>query len=305
MGRSQAGLALGVLAAACWSPHFRSVVAALGEGTPVFVLHFYIVLWAALACLIPLLLAGRFGDLAVFKRHETHMILLALAGGYGFWLLRALALERSGADPSHVHILFYLAPLMLGVFSIPTREGASGRQVGALVLGFVGCILIASRPPDAQAQGGGPGFGTALLAVGAGACWALFALLARPLVQEERVLPTSAALWGIGALCLLATCLATGENVIAISRKALWASMWLGAATVALGVGLWLKCLAQSAPAAAAPLWYMALVFGLLFAPGRPGWWSVGGAALIVVAIYLGRAGRPRAQMSMADLIRG
>ncbi len=310
MARSETtGFALGVLAALLWSPHFHAVAEAVGGATSALVFHFYVVFWAAVACLLVLLATGRLEELSVFQRRQTSFLLLVLTGGYGFWLLRALAVERSAADPSDVHILFYSAPLALGLLSLPTREGARGRQVAALVLGFVGCIMIVARPSGAQGEAPGPGLGVGLVAVGAAACWAAFALAARPLVREEKVLPVGGALWSIGAVCLLATCLATGDNILAITRTALWTSMWLGVGTVALAFGCWLKCLSQMPPAFAAPLWYLALVFGVLpasrLAGVRPGWWTLGGVALILVAVYFGRGAGGRTEMTMSDLIRG
>jgi len=306
MSRSQTGVLLGVLAALLWSPHFHTVMGSLGRDTSVLVFHFYVVFWAAVACLLALVVTGQTGALSVFRRQETPVLLLALTGGYGLWLMRALAIERGAGNPTHVDLLFYSAPLILGFLSIPQRDGARAKQIVALALGLVGCIMIASRPPTpAEAAGAGARSGGTLAALLAAGCWAVFALAARPLVRREKVLPIGAVLWSVGAACLLVTCLATGDSILAISRKGILTSLLLGAGTVALGFGCWLKCLAHLPPALAAPLWYLAVAFGVLWGYEPVTWWTAGGAALIVVAVYFASSGRERIEMTMSDLIRG
>ena len=307
MTRSEStSLALGVLAALFWGPHFGMVMKAMDEGAPVLVLHFYVVLWAAVACVALLASTGRLRQLSVFQRRQTTFLLLALTGGYGLWLLRALALERAGSDLPGVRMWLYSGPLMLGLLSLPTREGARGRQMLALLLGLVGCIMLSVNP-----SGDNPGAGTWIPALGAAACWAVFSLLARAVVRQEKALPTGAVIWSMGAACLLVTLLFTGEGgaIADITPRALWLSMVLGAGTVALGFGCWLKCLSGAAPGFAAPLWYLSLVVGIVLG-GRAGgpdsvWWLAGGVSLILVAVYAASAGRQRGSVTMSDVIRG
>ena len=309
MTRSEStSFALGLSAALFWGPHFGMVVKAMDQDVPLLVFYFYVVLWAAAACAVVLAAMGRLQDLSVFHRRETTFFLLTLTGGYGLWLFRALALERAGSNLSNLRIWLYSGPLMLGLLSMPSREGARGRQILALLLGFVGCIMISVSPSGEESAGGS---GAWLLALGGAACWAVFALLARPLVRQEKALPTGAVIWGMGAACLLVTLLVTGESksLLAITPRGLWLSMIIGAGTVALGFGCWLKCLAGAAPAFVAPLWYLSLVFGIVWGTSIGGpssrWWLAGGAALILVAVYAACSGRSRPTMTMSDVIRG
>jgi drug/metabolite transporter (DMT)-like permease len=305
MARSRTtGLVLGLLAAALWAPHFGGLSGALATGTPPLVFYFYVVFWAGLACVAALLVSGRVGELAVFRRRETALLLLTLAGGYGLWLLRALALERGGADLSALRVVFYSGPLLLGFLSIPGREGARAREMAALVLGLVGAIMIVSRPPGgADSAGPAPGLLATALGAGAALCWAAFCLGARRMLRSEGVLPVGAVLWCLGSALLLVTCLVTGGNVLAISPGGLWTSMWMGVVTVGLGLGCWLRCLSLVPPGSAAPLWYLSLVFGLV-GGGLDGWWAVGGAALILVAVYASRPQQRRPSLSIGDVIR-
>ncbi len=305
------GFVLGTLAALLWSSHFYAVAHILqqpvegppGARIPALVLHFYVVLGAALAAFLVLMLTGRMAELSAFRRLRTRFLVLVLSGGYGFWLLRALALERAIENPANVQILFYAGPLLLGLFSLPGREGARGRELAALLLGFVGCIMII-RPA------GSPGLGTALLAVGAAACWAVFTLAARSLAAKRKLLPVVAVLFGMGAVLLLATCLSRGEGIFTITRRAMVRSMLLGALTVALAFGCWMKCLSAAPPSVAASLWYLAVVFGIASArwvsAAPSSWWTFGGAVLVLLAVrsaYV--SGRPAGTITMSDMIRG
>ncbi len=298
--------ALGVLAALLWSPHYYVLEPLRAEGVPVLVMQFHLVFWPALALLVLLAVTGGAESLSVFKRRETHFLLLAATGGYGFYVLRALAL---GAGPSHAHLLFYSAPLLMGLFSLLTRESADQRVALGLLLGFVGCIMIAEGQSTAGAAAGTESWAGNLLAVGAAGCWALFALLARPVVREERALPTAALVLGIGAACLLVTCLSTGENVFGVSVRQLGTLALWGLVSVGLMTTAWLKFLASVPAALAAPFWYLGLGFGVLWAR-RAGWtvspWlAAPGAALLLVALYSAAAGRRSRGLTIGDIIRG
>ncbi|MHC4789262.1 MAG: hypothetical protein ACYS8K_08700, partial [Planctomycetota bacterium] len=76
------------LAALLWSPHFYVVDSLSRGGVPALVLHFHLLFWPALVLLVGLFLLGRRSILAVFNRRETYFLILAAAGGYGFWVLR-------------------------------------------------------------------------------------------------------------------------------------------------------------------------------------------------------------------------
>jgi drug/metabolite transporter (DMT)-like permease len=301
------GLVLGALAAMMWSPHFYGVSQAVAGGASALALQFHVVFFAAVSCLVVLFMTGRLGELAVLRRYETLVVVLVLTGGYGFWVLRALAVEKAPQGLPYVHALFYTGPLMLGLLSVLGRDAPQGRQMAGLIVGFVGCALIATSAQQVEATA--PGARAALLALGAAGCWAVFALAARPIVTQEKTLPVLAVVLSAGAACLLATCISTGEHLLPAGSKALWTSVLLGVVTVALGFGCWLKCLSAAHPSAAASLWYLALVFGVPWAvrvSGRsPSLWTLGGAVLILAAVHSSYGRRRRPTASISDLIRG
>ena len=293
---------LGALAALLWSSHFYLVT---GSSRPaMLVFHFYILLWAAASCLLLLGLMGRLRELSVFKRRETQFIILVLTGGYGLWVLRALAASGAPGKMPSADTLFYLAPLGLGILSMLTREPPSGRQVVALLMGLAGCFVIAYGSRGAMKD---LGLGPALPSLGAALCWTLFALAARPVIREEKLLPVSAVIWGMGAVCMFVTCLSTRENILQITRGELLLSMFLGVVTVALAYACWLKCIEASSYATAGALWYLAVVFGI-------GWyrraglsvslWTLGGVVLVLVAVCASSGGRRSRNLTLSDVIR-
>ncbi len=297
-------IALGVLAALLWSPNFHLTDALRAGGAPALVLSFYLVLGAAGALLGVLFLSGRMDELDVFKRRETHFILLAGLGGYGFWVLRSLTL--AAVPPARAQLLFYAAPLGAGVFSAFAAERADGRTFFGLVLGFVGCIMMV--PPGAGDGGGARGL---LLGIAAAASWGIFWLLARPLVQEEKVLPVAALVTGIGAACLLVTCISTGAGIFDVRPAQLLTALLGGAVTVGVMMTLWLRCLGGLSVPLAGGLWYLGLFFSGLWgvlgfgAEGPDIWWLVGGGVLVLLGLHSSLTGRRRGGMTMSDIIRG
>ncbi|MDP6108293.1 MAG: hypothetical protein QGI33_07660, partial [Candidatus Brocadiia bacterium] len=109
--RGRGELMLGILAAVFWSPSLSLVLRAAGESGSILTIHYYVVLWGALTCFVLLVLSGQLSGLSIFRRRETHMLVLAALGGYGFWLLRALAIEDlarqlslwGGGRPADLH----------------------------------------------------------------------------------------------------------------------------------------------------------------------------------------------------------
>ncbi|MFP4176780.1 MAG: EamA family transporter [Planctomycetota bacterium] len=309
MTRSEtSGFVLGLLAVLFWSPHLLSLLHYGSGQTPMLVLHFHILLWAAVVSWGLLIVSGGVDKLSVFQRHETRFILLVLTGGYGMWLLRAFAVEQAG-NPANVHILFYAGPLLLGIMSLTSSEGATLKQIGALVLGFVGAIMILARPGEGEtAAGMAPAASTAGLALAGAALWAVFALLARPLVRNEPVLPTATLIWSLGSACLLVTCLSTGENILEITPRDLYTTILIGGGTITAGMGLWLKCLSEVTVAFAAPIWYLSLIPGIgltyWLEDQWPGWLAIGGAVLILLICRSGQSRDRTDQMTLSDVIR-
>ena len=160
-------------AALMYGPYLRLFQNLHAQGVPGLAIVFHSLFWPALVGMLLLFLSGRTGELKAFDRQQTYIIVLAAAGGYGFWLLQAQAAIRM--DASSLRLMVAAAPLMVAVLSMMGRESASGWSWVGFVMGFVGCILILKTAP-AAAEHGGRG---AALALAAAFCWAVFTVMAR------------------------------------------------------------------------------------------------------------------------------
>jgi len=304
-------MALGVFAALSWSLVLCVATRIVQQGVAPLVVVFHLCFWGAAGALVVLLLTGRTDELSVFKRKETHFLALLLTGGYGLWVLQTVAMENLRTQTAY--LLFYSAPLMIGALSLLGRERATAKQMGRLVMGFVGCIMILVSPyASAFAVGSAPQGHTMagyVAALGWAACWALFSHLGRPLVREEKVLPVAALVLGGGCLCLLATCVSAGKSPLAITGPQLAACVVAGVVGVTGTFGLWLKCLSKAPVVFASLLWYLGALFSVgwayWFGGTVPGWWTVGGAALILLAVRCPRERKTGSYKTMGDIIRG
>ncbi len=302
----KAAIALGVLAALFWSPHFPLTerIRAGEAAPPYMVLGFYFLLGGAAGLGLVLFLTGRLAELRVFNRRETHFLVLAASGGYGFWILRALSLQA--AAPARAHLAFYAAPVIIAILSALTQERADGRTMVGLLLGFVGCIMLVG-----PGEGAGVQLRGTVLGLAAATCWAVFSLVARPLMRQEKALPVATLTAGMGALFLLATSLGMRVGLFDIAPGDLAVALLGGVVTVGVTMALWLKCLAQLPAALAGGLWYLGLLFGSLcgfagvFGPAPDGWWLLGGAMLILLGLHSALSGRRRGEATMGDIIRG
>ena len=259
--------------------------------------------WAAAGLLLLLFLSGRLGELSVFNRRET--LLPHPCSPRRLCLLDAARRRgREHATRARAHLLFYTAPVLIGVFSTFGREHADARTFLGLLLGFGGCVMLSMAR-------GGPAAGgswlSGLPAVGAAVCWAVFCLVARPIAREEKALPVAAIVLSVGAVCLFVTCIARGDGIFHIGMRQLGETIPLGIFTVGLMLVFWLRCLGSVPAAAAAPLWYLGLLFATLMAGGlRAGlWWLIAGAVLILVGIQRALSGRTTRDVTLGDVIRG
>jgi len=298
-----AGVIVAILAAMLWSPHIAVLRTLHAEGAPVMTLLFHGLFWSTLGCLLLLFLSGRASELSMFNRRQTELIVLAVMGGYGFWLLRGLAM--GGSDAPRGELLAYTAPFFMVAFSFFGAERPGGRALLGLVVGFIGCLLLA-RGIGVPGQTGGP---SRVLGLASAACWGLFFVAARPLMREEKTLPAVTIVMAIGTACMLITCLSTGEPVLAVRSSSFSSTVLWGVFTMGFMTALWLKSLATLPAAQVAPFWYFGLVFSAFWAH-RAGqsvgwWWVLLGSTLVVIGAYSALGRRQRRTVSMGDIIRG
>jgi drug/metabolite transporter (DMT)-like permease len=301
---SRSALTFGVLTALFWGPNFHTVQSLAGAGVPSFTVCFHLLLWPALLCFALLLISGRWPEVAVFRRRETQILLLAAAGGFGFWALRAAALEASAAGPAEIWV--YTAPLLMWVLSLAGRERGTGRALLGLVFGLAGCVLLLSAGPE----GGGVPARARLFGVGAAACWAGFSIMLRQAGREVRTLPLVFLITVIGAVCMGVTCLSTGDGLFNLKMAAVRRTALAGLLTVGVMMALWIVCLRSAQVWRAGTLWFLGALSAVLWGrvQGVPlqFWPLLGGTALVLMGIWVGFPGRQSGRnVTLGDIIRG
>ncbi len=293
----------GFPAAVCWAAHFPLILRYLGDMSPL-VFYFHSTFWAAAALITILTLSGNLDHISVVNRKSGTIFLLLLFGGYGFFMLLANAAERT-ENRSALEHLFYVGPLILILLAGFTRTGARPRQLGLGIVGFVGGWLVLYNvngftPPPAAAV---------LLILAAAASWAFFSFIAASLLTKNEVLPVLTIVFSLTAVCLLVTCIAMREDILAIEREYIWVTIVIGILPIAGAMTLWLKCMTStSSTAAAASWWYGAVIPAALWyhfaiPDAHLSWIGAVGIALILASLKTSGKKRERTTPTFGDLI--
>ncbi len=293
----------GLLAAFFWSFHFPVMFNYVDAAPLVFYLH--ALLWASIVSLTLLTLTGRMDELSLINRKSGTLFLLVLFGGYGLWVLLALAFHHSEEGRQAVEPLFYTGPVLLVFLSMFMKGGAGRGRLFASCLGFTGAALILYITAGFSI----PGLLPFIFSVGAAFCWAVFSLAASTLLSRKETLPALALTLCISTVCVLLTCISMRMDVLAIARHDVWMSMAVGGLSAAAGYGFWMKCMSlQRTPSNAATWWYAALIFGVVGhhvfidpIPRLP--WTIPGIVLILFSFRTTGAGRERTEMILGDMV--
>lgn len=303
MNRSQKTCTvLAAAGAALWSANIPAVAGIMTQSTSAVVLQFHMLFWAAAVLVAVLFLSGRGGELRIFNRRESSFLVLAGTGGYGMWFMRAEAFSSAGVNQAQLY--FYTAPFIIGVLTLFVgRERAPVKSLFWLFLGLVGSVMLVRARELSGSGGAFPG----LLAA---ACFAVFSLVARRVVQDENVLPTIALTLSIGAVCLLVTCVSRGDGIFGVTVPQMFGAALAGAFTVALPLSLWLRALSTAPAASAAPAWYLTAVFGVFWTwrsgQGMDFWVTFAGVVLVLAALNgVGGTREQGAGMTFGDVLRG
>ncbi len=252
------GVALGLLAALCWSIHFPFLFHYIGDFSP-FAFYFHCAFWAAIASNALLTITGRMDELSLVNRKSGTMFLLILTGGYGLWVLMANAISFHAGAGGMIELLFYSGPMFLIFLTLFTKNGAQQRRTRMSVMGFLGVLLVLYNSGRITAAS----LLVITFSVTAALLWAIFSLTASDLLQKREVLPALAITLSATALCLFLTCIAMGIDLLAIPPENIWVTMMIGVVSLAGGMGLWMKCMQmQNVASNAATWWYGAIVFG-------------------------------------------
>jgi drug/metabolite transporter (DMT)-like permease len=213
--------------------------------------------------------------------------LMVVTTGFNFIALRYLQLDQTVT-------IFFLTPLLVAALAGPLLDEWVGwHRMLAIIAGFFGVLLVMH-----------PGIGTVhwamLLALIATFGYALYNLATRYLAAFDPPAVTQTYTPLAGVLVVAPFAIASWHTPQSTAQWLLLASLGFWG-----GLGHWLLILAhRSAPAAVlAPFIYLGLIwmstFGFLIFGDVPTWWTLSGAAVVIVSgLYL--LARERKQLGEA-----
>jgi drug/metabolite transporter (DMT)-like permease len=214
-------------------------------------------------------------------------MLMVLTTGLNFVALKYLQLDQTVT-------IFFLTPLIVAALAGPLLgEWVGWHRMIAICVGFTGVLLVMR-----------PGFGgihwAVTLSLGATLGYALYNLATRYLAAFDPAAVTQTYTPLAGVLLLAPFALADWQIPETTAQWLLLASLGFWG-----GLGHWVLILAhRSAPAAVlAPFIYLGLIwmsaFGFLLFGNVPTWWTLSGAAIVIVSgLYL--FARERKQLGAA-----
>lgn len=228
-----------------------------------------------------------------FQRGEVRWWLLAMAsmGAYQIFLFNAV--QRTDVTTA-IFLAICTAPILVALtapFVLSERLTRSALAAGGLALAGTALVLGFSDPRAMLASG--KLFGN-LLALGAAACWATYAIVARRLVQYHR--PTRITFLTFAGAALLVAPLVIWQGEPVVLPPAGWAlAIYLGVVPTALAYFLYVRGLRSvgattSSFMALAEPGTAAILAALLFdeQPGASGWLGVGFLLAGLVLLILG-----------------
>jgi drug/metabolite transporter (DMT)-like permease len=170
--------------------------------------------WSSLVSLVVLSLAaffsGTLGEIKDYSPKEWgYLVFLGLLGTYIYYLFLYLGYSRAAG--MEVLIVQYTWPIFIVILSIfILKERLNPRKVTAIILGFMGVILVLTK---GKFQGVIFGNFSVILLVGAGAfCFALFSVLSKKVNKEPL---------GVISVYFFSACVASFLSMLFYSKFAL------------------------------------------------------------------------------------
>ena len=181
-----------------WGINFSVIKYAIGEFRP---LAFTVIRFVLAALFLFLLMAARRERFFVERRDRLPLVLLGLIGITLYNMLFMEGLTFTTA--SHSALFISMSPLFAAALQVLTgRERLSASLAGGMALASCGAFLIIRSAHGAIAFTSATVTGD-LMTIGASVLWALYTMLARPLLMRNSPLAVTSYSVAAGALLLL------------------------------------------------------------------------------------------------------
>jgi len=295
MGSGTAELWLAVLVL-IWGVNFSVIKSAFDWVSP---MGFNALRFPVACVVLYLLLRRQGGAIALPSWALRRIATLALIGHFAYQAFFAVGLDLTLAG--NASVLLATTPIWTTLLSAKAGHETIGGRLWLATIGTVtGVVMVTlGGASDLGLRGGGALWGE-LLMVLAAMVWAVYTVGGRPLVEKYGALPVTAwALW-FGTIPIVVVGM---PGVLALDVSTLPMGFWVrvlfaGALGIAVAYLIWyqgVRTLGSSRTSIfgnAIPV--IALVVAWLWLGERPGWLQLLGALVILVALQLSRAPRPK-----------
>jgi DME family drug/metabolite transporter len=186
-----------------------------------------------------LLFAARQGQLAGFKQLSPRPTILGAASIAAYQLCFFAGVSLTGVAVGTI-VAIGSAPILAGILGwVVSKERPNSRWLRATFLATAGCTLLISSGGTLSIHVGG-----VLLALGAGACYAVYAHTSKSLLENQPPDLVTAVLFSLGAVLLLPVLFVSELNWLSETRGLLVA-LHLGLVATALAYILFTRGLVQ------------------------------------------------------------
>ncbi len=240
---------------------------------------------------IPVLWRAR-GRLAALAARDW--ALMAAVGAFGYAL--PLALGNYGqtlSSASSAALFIGMEPVSIVVLScLFLGERLTGLKILSMLAGLTGATLIAFQGPPHLGAALDGRLGGDLVLAAAGACWALYTVLGKPVLSRVEPLDYTAV---TTALCFLVVAAWTGRGLSPSSWRSAGAGAWLAIVYLAavgsfLGALIWNIALRRVDPARQANSIFLQPLVGVALGAGFLGdeltRWTAAGGALVLAGMW-------------------
>ncbi len=285
-----------LLVALIWGVNFSIVKYALADVQP---LVFAVIRFTLASLFLFGLLRAAGQPLALDRRERLAVLRLGIVGIALYNLLFLYGLAETTASSSA--LLISLSPLVGALIQRATgREHLSPRSVAGLLIAAGGAALIITGRAGRSAPAAHVLRGD-LLTLGATVCWALYTVMARPLLVRNSAVKITAYTMAAGAFFLLPLAL---PSLARQSWSGISTGSWLAlgySAFIAAGVAfsLWYRGVRELGVTRTMAYHYLMPAFALLFAAfflhEQPGALRIAGGIAGLLGVWLVQRGTPGA----------
>jgi len=200
-----------------------------------------------------------------WRRDWKLFLFLAAVGIVGEGVLVFVATKHTTA--ARASLMANLSPVFTVLLSwLAGKEMLTGRKVTGMLLGLIGIVVVTlSRGADLFTGDASTLCGD-FLALGSGACWAVYTVFGGKITEEYGGIFCTAVLFGLGTVLMLPVMLLAGSKISFDFPGTVWLGLlYLGCCTNGLANGAWYCALKYVTPGELGSLGYVSAMITVTF----------------------------------------